>query len=116
MRYQKIYLRFLSLIQAVQAKGELPTLDPEAKQLIEIIAVRHSLGQAMTISDAMGLKSIASPATLHRKIDILRGLGLIETHFQGDNRRTKYLRPTELAADYFSTMGSMMENASTTAD
>jgi len=26
------------------------------------------------------------------------------------------LRPTELAADYFSTMGSMMENASTTAD
>jgi DNA-binding MarR family transcriptional regulator len=114
MRYQKIYLKFLSLVQAIEAKGELPALDPEAKQLLEMVAVKHGAGQDMTISDAMGLKQIASPATLHRKIDILRGLGLIETHFEGDNKRTKYLRPTDQAAQYFSTLGSIIENAGAT--
>lgn len=113
MRNQKTYLKFLHLIQTQEAKGELPALDPDAKRLLEIISVKHFLGHHMTISDAMGLNSIASPATLHRKIDLLRVQGLVETYFEGENRRTKYLRPTEQASLYFGALGSMMETATT---
>ncbi|MBU6369071.1 MAG: hypothetical protein KGQ65_05470 [Burkholderiales bacterium] len=114
MQHQKIYLKFLSLIQSVESWGELPTLDPDAKRVLETIAVRHFLGEHMTISDAMALNKIASPATLHRKIDLLREQGLVETYFEGENRRTKYLRPTEHASQYFSALGTMMENAMAT--
>ena len=115
MRHRKIYLKFLNLIQTIESNGELPALDPDSKRLLEIIAVRHFSGQQTTISDAMGLKSIASPATLHRKIDVLRGLSLIETFFQGENKRTKYLRPTHQADQYFSMLGQLMETAGVTA-
>ena len=115
MRHRKIYLKFLNLIQTIESNGELPALDPDAKRLLEIIAVRHFSGQQTTISNAMGLNSSASPATLHRKIDLLRGLSLIETYFQGENKRTKYLRPTEQADQYFSMLGQLMETAGVTA-
>jgi hypothetical protein len=39
---------------------------------------------------------------------------LVETYFEGENRRTKYLRPTEHASQYFSALGTLMENATAT--
>lgn len=59
----------------------------------------------------MSLSSIASPATIHRKLDDLREAGLIEQTFEGNNRRTKYLSPTSLANSYFSSVGEVMQKA-----
>ena len=56
-------------------------------------------------------KPIASPATLHRKLDELREGGLIEQTFEGKNRRTKYLCPTPQAEKYFSQVGAVMQQA-----
>jgi DNA-binding MarR family transcriptional regulator len=57
----------------------------------------------------MALDSIASPATIHRKLDQLRELGMIDTVFEGKNRRTKYLVPTKAAHDYFDQVGQVMK-------
>jgi DNA-binding MarR family transcriptional regulator len=59
----------------------------------------------------MALDHIASPATIHRKLDQLRELGMIDTVFEGKNRRTKYLVPTKVAADYFANMGKAVQQA-----
>lgn len=59
----------------------------------------------------MALAHIASPATIHRKLDQLRELGMIDTVFEGKNRRTKYLVPTKTAADYFANMGKAVQQA-----
>lgn len=80
-------------------------IDLIAKKLLEVIAVKHSMGIPMTVGDAMSMSALASPSTLHRKIDMLREAGLIDMIFVGKDRRTKYLVPTDLANDYFSTMG-----------
>ena len=111
MKNHHIYLRFLSLLHAIEGKGELPTLDLDAKKLLEVIAVQHSQGQAMTVTDAMALAHVASPATIHRKLDLLREIGMIETHFEGSNRRTKYLKPTPQAEKYFTAVGEVMHKA-----
>jgi Fe2+ or Zn2+ uptake regulation protein len=111
MTNQLVYLRFLSLLHAIEGKGELPVLDLDAKKLLEVIAVRNSQGQSLTVSDAMALTHIASPATIHRKLDQLRELGMIDTVFEGKNRRTKYLVPTKMAHDYFSQVGQVMQQA-----
>ncbi len=115
MTNQLIYLRFLSLLHAIEGKGELPALDLDAKKLLEVIAVRNSQGQSLTVSDAMALTHIASPATIHRKLDMLREMGMIESHFEGSNRRTKYLRPTPQAEKYFAAVGDVMLKANVTA-
>ena len=72
MKNQHIYLRFLTLLHAIEGKGEIPTLDLDAKKLLEVIAVQHSQGQPLTVTDAMALAHVASPATIHRKLDLLR--------------------------------------------
>jgi len=59
----------------------------------------------------MALAHIASPATIHRKLDQLRELGMIDTVFEGKNRRTKYLVPTKAASDYFANMGKAVQLA-----
>ena len=111
MQNQSIYLRFLSLLHAIEGKGELPNLDLDAKRLLEVIAVQHSQGKPLTVSDAMAMTQIASPATIHRKLDVLREIGMIDTYFEGKNRRTKYLCPTPQAEKYFSQVGEVMQQA-----
>ena len=111
MQNQSIYLRFLSLLHAIEGKGELPNLDLDAKRLLEVIGVQHSQGKPLTVSDAMAMTHIASPATIHRKLDVLREIGMIDTHFEGKNRRTKYLCPTPQAEKYFSQVGAVMQQA-----
>jgi DNA-binding MarR family transcriptional regulator len=100
------YHQFLMSAEVIEASHEaILCIDPTAKKLLEIIAVRQAMGNPMTVADAMALSDLASSATLHRKIDMLREAGLIDMIFGDKNRRTKYLVPTDLANDYFSKMG-----------
>jgi Fe2+ or Zn2+ uptake regulation protein len=111
MESKQIYLRFLNLIHALDGGANAPAMDLDAKKLLEAIAVRHAQDKALTVTDAMALNNIASPATIHRKLDQLRELGMIDTVFEGKNRRTKYLVPTKMAHDYFNQVGEVMQQA-----
>ena len=103
------YLRFIALANAVGNESkELRVIDETAKQLLEMIASRHAQGKPMTVTDAMALTKLASPATIHRKLDALREVGLIQQVFEGENRRTKYLQPTKAANEYFANLGKAM--------
>ena len=106
-----IYIRFLTLLHTIEGKGELPVLDLDAKKLLETIAVRHSQGKQLTVTEAMAMSHIASPATIHRKLDVLREIGMIDTQFEGTNRRTKFLAPTSAAVQYFQAHSKAMNQA-----
>jgi DNA-binding MarR family transcriptional regulator len=54
---------------------------------------------------------IASPATLHRKLDELLELGLIQHEHEGKNRRTKYLKMSTAGRLYTVLMSQAMERA-----
>jgi len=101
MKSNHVYLRFLSLVHAIDNSDELPQMDLESKRLLEVIAIRFEQQQPLTVTEAMALHHIASPATLHRKLDQLREMGMIETFYEGSNRRSKYMAPTELTKRYF---------------
>jgi DNA-binding MarR family transcriptional regulator len=111
MANKQIYLRFLNLIHALEGAQHAPAMDLDAKKLLEVIAVRDQEEKPLTVTDAMALNSIASPATIHRKLDQLRELGMIDTVFEGKNRRTKFLIPTEKAHEYFEKVGQVMKQA-----
>jgi len=111
MPTKQIYLRFLNLIQALEVEAQTPAMDLDAKKLLELIAVHHAQDKPLTVTEAMALNTIASPATIHRKLDQLRELGMIDTVFEGKNRRTKYLVPTEASHKYFENIGKVMQAA-----
>jgi len=108
----KVYLRYLRIALAVDIfnKNSDP-IDSTALELLNVIAVHHFDGKTLTVSEAIALKKIASPATLHRKLDELREASLIEQIFEGKDRRTKYLVPTKLADAYFAKLSKAITSA-----
>jgi DNA-binding MarR family transcriptional regulator len=112
MSNSSAYLRFLNLAQAVNSQWAGADVDLVALRLLEAVAIAHTADAPLTVTQAMALSAIASPATLHRKLDQLRESGLIEQTFEGDNRRTKYLITTTAAAKYFDQLGKALVIAS----
>ena len=107
-----LYLRFLRIARALnQNKTTMKTVDATTMLLLNEIAIQHFDGKDLTVTEAMNFSQIASPATIHRKLDELRELGFIEQIFEGANRRTKFLVPTKLANAYFEKMSEAMTNA-----
>lgn len=106
------YLRFIALAHALEGTtAQVSAVDATAKQLLNVIASNHAQDKTLTVTDAMALTSLASPATIHRKLDDLREAGLIEQSFAGNNRRTKYLTPTKAADKYFASLGEVMKQS-----
>jgi DNA-binding MarR family transcriptional regulator len=111
---KEYYFRFLALAQTLSAPMEnTDSVDLLSQRLLEVIALRQNQGEPMTVTDAMSLRKIASPATLHRKLDQLLEARLIEQTFSDGNRRTKYLVPTKVADQYFSNLSKAIVDAST---
>jgi DNA-binding MarR family transcriptional regulator len=97
-----LYLRFLQISRALSLqKSAANNIDPTATLLLNEVALRDIDGKTMTVTEAMSLAYIASPATIHRKLDELIEAGLIDQVFEGKNRRTKFLIPTKTANAYF---------------
>jgi len=109
---KKTYIRFLSLVHVLDStSAHVSNIDQTAKQLLNVIALRHAQDKPLNVTDAMALSAIASPATIHRKLDDLRESGLIDQVFEGKDRRTKYLVPTANAEEYFAKLGGLMQKA-----
>lgn len=105
------YLRFLSLLGTLEQNSEFGKIDEESKRLLDVISLRHNTGSTLTVTDAMGLNAIASPATMHRKLDQLLLAGLISLEFREGNRRTKYLVPTQLSEAHYEKLGQALTTA-----
>ena len=105
IQMSNLYFRFLQIANAIQ-KESIPALDENSTALLNTIALKHSQGRPMTVSQAMGLTALGSQTTLHRRLDALREAGFIDQVFQGPDRRIKYLIPTAAAQAYFSKMGT----------
>ena len=96
------YIRFLQIASALEPlQFSQKNIGPVALLLLNKIAVKDFEKQPLTVSQAIELRTLGSPATLHRKVHELRATGMIAVTSIGTDRRTKYLLLTEAAKDYF---------------
>jgi len=102
------YLRLVKIILSLEKQAPFRDLDQESIKLLEVIALGELEGTPLQVTKAMELKHIASPASIHRKLETLRTQGLIEHVFVEGNRRTKYLKPTELALTHYERLSQEM--------
>ena len=111
MKKTDVYFNFVELVKGLNSAGSMVNIDPEAKLLLDEIAVNQNRNTPLTVSELMALSSIASPATIHRKLNLLIEEGLVEVQFEGKNRRTKYLVVTSKANKYFAQLSGALSKA-----
>jgi len=109
---KQIYLRYLVLAEALrQSNIDFSGIDELGKKLLETIAIKSAQGHPMVVTETMDLSDIASPATIHRRIEILKKAGLIQVFQTEQNQKIKYLVPTQTSIDYFEKLGKLMASA-----
>ncbi len=104
------FIRFLNLKNMLRVEPK--DLDLTALKLLEICEMRNDSGKRITVTQAMSLTQVASPATIHKKLIDLLEAGYLSFEFDGKNRRTKYLTPTAKSHDYFTKLGSVLKQSS----
>ena len=105
-----VYLRFLQLARGLQQLPDAPQLDANEKALLEEVALRWFENRTMTVREAIGLAHLGSPATLHKRITRLRQKDLLMTFNQPEDKRAKYLIPTEKTIAMFGDFGKKMNS------
>jgi DNA-binding Lrp family transcriptional regulator len=109
---KQIYLRYLVLAETLRKSNiDLSNIDEIGKKLLETIAIKSAQGQPMVVTQTMELSDIASPATIHRRIETLKKAGLIKVFQTEQNQKIKYLVPTQTSIDYFEKLGKLMASA-----
>jgi hypothetical protein len=101
-------MRFLKLSKAIQQLPDAPLLDANENALLEEIALRWFEKSPMTVREAISLAHLGSPATLHKRITRLRQRDLLLTFNQADDKRAKYLLPSDKTLAMFADFGKKM--------
>ena len=105
------YLRFLQLARVIQALPDGMEMDANEKALLQAVVLRWYEEQPMTVREAIALADLGSPATLHKRITRLRQKDLLKTFNQPDDKRAKYLIPTDKTMTLFGDFGKNMNSA-----
>jgi DNA-binding MarR family transcriptional regulator len=105
------YLHFLEQVHRVTKKGRLTDLEPVCVRLLDEIAVEDKAESPLTVTDLMGLSHLASPATLHRKMQQLLREGLIELVVDANNKRSKFVVLSKKGLRRYELLASLMLDA-----
>lgn len=101
------YLRFVQLSRALSSSDE-KALSANERALLEAIALAWFQKQPLTVRQAISIESLGSPATLHKRLTVLRASGFVEDQGVDADRRTKLLVPTSKALAFFDKLGGAM--------
>ena len=107
------YFRFLQLAKTIQKLPDAPLLDANEKALLEEIVLNWFEKNPMTVREAINLSSLGSPATLHKRITRLRQRDFLMAFNQEDDKRAKFLIPTQKTLALFGDFGKKMNSALT---
>ena len=91
-----LYMKFIELSNRVEFE-----CDDSCISLLNEIALAESQGACLTVTKVMALTAIASPATIHRRLDMLIDSGYVAHAFKAQDRRTKLLITTSKCSNYF---------------
>lgn len=95
------YLQFLVALKKVKASHLIPELSPEESALLEELTLFWYQGEPLAVREAMLLRKLGSPSTLHRRITALKAKGLLQDQGVAENLRIKLLVPTARALVMF---------------
>ena len=105
------YTKFLNLLQGISELDKFPIMTPLSKLILDQIALSEDLGQPLTVREMIDFDKLASPATLHKHLLILRNAGYVSASTDAKDKRTKYLVLTPLGHQYIHTLSKAVVRA-----
>jgi replication initiation and membrane attachment protein DnaB len=78
---------------------------------LQEVALRHFNDQSLKVSEMLNMKHLGLAATLHKRLERLRRVGLLSVRHEATDHRIKYLIATPLAMRHFERMGQAMKRA-----
>lgn len=106
-----LYLRFLSQKQTVESAAGSGLLDDIEERLLQIVAQAHLNNADLSVTDLMQRTEIASPATLHKRLQSLRESELISIEPVPNAYPRKAVTLTAKAVNYYNKLGTEMKKA-----
>lgn len=106
-----LYLKFLNLVQALDAAPSFPALDATEEKLLNLLAAAWNADRQVTVLETMEMDEGVSPTTIHRRLKSLKKKGVIRLDMDETDNRVKYVLPTQLATDYFTKLSDCLAQA-----
>ena len=103
------YIRFLSIVDALDRINPGRALDCLEIQLLEYIMQQNSQNTPLLVGDLIGLGHLGSQATLHGRLKNLSVLGYVKFVADNADARKKSVIPTKLAIKYVQFMSDCLE-------
>lgn len=105
------YIKFLNLLQGISQLDKFPTMSPLAKLILDQIALSEVSGKPLTVREMLEFDKLASPATLHKHLLILRNSGYVSAATDAKDKRTKHLVLTSLGHQYINSLSKAIVQA-----
>jgi DNA-binding MarR family transcriptional regulator len=104
---RKIYLEFL-ISQRLLRQKKYDYITPKDEQLLMIVALAYAKETRLSVIDLLENRDVNSHSAVHKRIQKLRQLNMIEYERTEDRRRYQ-VNPTEDLLRYFDQLGNSMK-------
>ena len=108
MKINLSYLRFLSLLSALEEESEAVSLDAIEEQLLDHITLSFSQGREVLVGDLLQLSNLGSQATLHGRIKSLTSKGYVDLKMDLVDNRKKKVTPSKLAMRHYEKLSRLL--------
>ena len=97
-----LFFRFQQIVQSLKTLPSLQDLTPEHEALLNLVGAYWHAGDTLSVRQAMRSEHLGSPATIHKRLQYLRNLGLIDLQTSEQDSRKRMIVPTAEAISFFS--------------
>jgi DNA-binding MarR family transcriptional regulator len=104
---RKVYLEFL-ISQRLLRQKKYDYMTAKDEQLLMIVALAYAKKTRLSVTDLLENRDMDSHAAVHKRIQKLRQLNMIEYERTEDRRRYQ-VNPTEKLLRYFDQLGNLMK-------
>jgi DNA-binding MarR family transcriptional regulator len=105
-------INYLCRLEAQRNASEAIKLDPLEERMLICLATAWHVGKEITVLEAMRSCSQMSSTTAHRRLKSLRKKGVVDFSIDEDDNRIKYVRPTDIAQQYFANIWQCIKDVS----
>ena len=110
------YQNFLKIVDKYKLLFNLPALNPNEEYLLNEIIKHWTDNNKLTVKAALRLNKSCSASTNFKYLKYLRKNHLLEIETDEFDNRVKYIKPSALALNYFSSIDEAMLTMTVSVD
>ena len=94
------YIKFIEITDKIIKLDKFPAMSPLSQKILDQIALCAMGDNPLTVREMLVFDQIASPATIHKHLAMLRKSDYVAAQSNDQDKRTKYLTLSPLGDEY----------------